>query len=299
MNDNREALAFSHTATRLKLWNVRIVVFTLTVLAVAVGALTYFILGYLSNSTFQILPTSSHSPYPTGVVDPAEPSGKAPPGITALRGYQRTYVTDFTGKRLPSGWDVFTGAPPGDPSGVFQKSHVVVGRGVLELLTFKDRKRHNQWTTGGVCQCGRSRTYGAYFVRSRVTGAGPNQVELLWPESNQWPPEIDFNETQGGAKGTTWTIHYGPINQLDQGKVKVNMTQWHTWGVIWTPTTITYVVDGTVWGRVTNAAESPSVPMNLDFEQLTHCSAGRQCPTRPVSMLIDWVAEYSKIPAHP
>jgi beta-glucanase (GH16 family) len=77
------------------------------------------------------------------------------------------------------------------------------------------------------------------------------------------------------------------------------MTQWHTWGVIWTPTTITYVVDGTVWGRVTNAAESPSVPMNLDFEQLTHCSAGRQCPTRPVSMMIDWVAEYSKIPAHP
>ena len=26
------------------------------------------------------------------------------------------------------------------------------------------------------------------------------------------------------------------------------MTQWHTWGVIWTPTSITYTVDGSVWG---------------------------------------------------
>jgi hypothetical protein len=275
-------------------WNVRIAVITLLIVVIAVSATAVFVMSALSNPNYQPLPFSAHTPYPRGVVDIAEPSGVAPPGVNALSGFVRTYVTDFNGTSLTSGWDVFTGIPAGDPGGKFASSHVVVSDGLLQLSTWKDPQYQNRWVTGGLCQCGLSRVYGAYFIRSRVTSDGPNQVELLWPADNQWPPEIDFNETQGGALATTWTIHYGPINQVDQGILKIDMTQWHTWGVIWTAKSITYTVDGTVWGSTTNPAESPTIPMNLDFEQRTLCSTGRQCPTTRVSMLIDWVAEYSK-----
>jgi hypothetical protein len=71
------------------------------------------------------------------------------------------------------------------------------------------------------------------------------------------------------------------------------MTQWHTWGVIWTPKSITYTVDGKIWGSDTNAAAIPSLPMTLDLQQQTWCSSGWACPTAPQSMQIDWAAQYS------
>lgn len=240
----------------------------------------------------QVLPYVAHSQYPVGLSDHAEPSGMAPPGANALKGYTLTYRTNFTGHSLPSGWDVFTGIPGGDPGGHFGAAHVVVRGDLLRLNAWKDPAFGNTWVTGGVCQCGVAQTYGAYFVRSRITKAGPNEVELLWPSSNEWPPEVDFSET-ASANLTTSTVHYGVTNHVDQRQLSINMTRWHTWGVIWTPSSITYVVNGQVWGTVAVRSEIPNVPMTLDLEQRAVCAQDRQCPTGPTSMLVNWVAEYS------
>ena len=194
---------------------------------------------------------------------------------------------------MPAGWNVFTGIPAGDPGGQFGAKHVVVTNGLLELNTWRDPTFQNRWVTGGLCQCGLGKTYGAYFVRSRITGPGPNEVQLLWMKNNTWPPEIDFNETGGAVAATSSTIHWSPINQIDQRHVTINMLRWHTWGLIWTPQTVTYLVDGQVWGVISNPTEITRQPMTLDFEQRALCGVGLQCPTRPVSMLIDWVAEYT------
>ena len=168
---------------------------------------------------------------------------------------------------------------------------------MLSLNTFQDPNYNNEWVTGGLCQCGLSQTYGAYFVRSRLTGPGPTGVELLWPSANVWPPEIDFNETGGNTSQTSATVHWAtstnPNNQ-DQRSLNIDMTQWHTWGVICTPTSIVYTVDGNVWGTVSNSSEVPNQPMTLDLQQQTWCASGWACPTAPQSMQIDWVAEYSK-----
>jgi Glycosyl hydrolases family 16 len=273
-------------------WNTRIGV--ITVLTATTAIIVSVLIAMNTNrSNFHPLPPSAHTPYPSGTVDLTDPSGVAPPGANALPGYRLTYVTDFEGTTLPSGWNVFTGIPAGDPGGQFASTHVVVHDGTLALNTWKDPKYSNRWITGGLCQCGVAKTYGAYFVRSRITGSGPNEAELLWPANNVWPPEIDFNETGGVVYATSSTIHWGPINQIEQRHLNINMEQWHTWGVIWTPALVTYVVDGQVWGTITNASEIAKVPMTLDFEQRQLCAIGRQCPTRPVSMLIDWVAEYT------
>ena len=245
------------------------------------------------SSPARVSPLNVNGSYPTGTPDSAEPSGESPPGAQALVGYALRYENDFTGRRVPPGWYVFTGIPGGDPGGHFGISHVVVANGVLQLNTYRNPAWHNGWVTGGICQCGVARRYGAYFVRSRITGPGPTAVELLWPSNNTWPPEIDFNETGGTAASSTSSVHYGATNNVVRSKVDINMTLWHTWGVIWTPHYILYTVDGRLWGQLRVASDISSVPMTLDFEQRQECQEHRQCPTAPESMQIDWVAEFT------
>jgi hypothetical protein len=252
-----------------------------------------------STTTIPVFKAIADPQYPVGSPDPSEPSGEAPPAADALAGYSESYVNDFTSSSLPAGWDIFTGIPGGDPGAHFGGSHVVFGGGLLQLNTYRNPSWHNRWVTGGLCQCGLSQTYGAYFVRSRVTAAGPNEVELLWPTTNTWPPEIDFNESGGINSGTSSSVHSGALNHIDHRWLRINLTTWHTWGVIWTPTSVIYTVDGQTWSTVTVTSEIPRKPMTLDLEQRTKCSVGTQCPTHPVSMQVDWVAEYTDSPPNP
>jgi outer membrane protein OmpA-like peptidoglycan-associated protein len=236
---------------------------------------------------------------PVGAPDASEPSGQSPPGPHAMPGYRESYVTDFNGSTVPAGWDVYTGEPGGDPGAQWGASHVVVSGGMLQLSTWQDPAYGGEWVAGGLCQCGISaNTYGAYFVRSRMTGPGPTQVELLWPTSG-WPPEIDFDETFGGDTFSMVTLHWSSTNQQIHNSVNANMEQWHTWGVIWTPTSVTYTLDGQVWSQVDVAADVPHQPMTLDIQQQTWCDVAPNsnspstCPTTPQSTQVDWVAEYT------
>ena len=272
---------------------------SLTAIAIALCVMLSFMMpttGSATTTTFPIFRAIPNPTFPVGTPDSAEPSGDAPPAADALPGYSESYVTDFTGSSLPAGWGAFAGQPGGDPGALFGPSHVVVGGGLLRLLTYKDPSSNNQWVTGGVAHYGLAQTYGAYFVRSRVSGPGPNEAELLWPVQNIWPPEIDFSETGGLTYELSASLHYGVTNHFDQRFLGINMMRWHTWGVIWTPSSVTYTVDGQVWGSVTVPSEIPNIPMTLDMEQRTKCSFGTQCPTHPISMQVDWVAEYTPTP---
>lgn len=245
-----------------------------------------------------VLPSPATGEFPSGVADLAEPSGQAPPGPTSFPGYVQKYVQDFNGTSLPPKWDVFTGKANGGSGSQWGSAHVVVGGGLLSLNTFRDPAYNNQWVSGGLCMCGAPSTYGAYFVRSRETGPGPTIVELLWPVV-AWPPEIDFNETSGVVSGTSATLRYGPGGQQSQVQRTIDMSQWHTWGVIWTRTSVLYTVDGHVWGRFQVPSRVPHVSMTLNIQQQTWCSSNFACPTSPQSTLVDWVSEYRAIPRDP
>jgi hypothetical protein len=283
---------------RRRRWNRRVATITIATTASAIGVIVWFALNATapdSTGSFPVVTTSPTPQYPVGHVDLAEPSAMAPPSATALAGYARTYVSDFTGATIPAGWFKFTGKPNIDLTGQFGARHVTQGGGLLRLSTWRDPQYANKWVGGGICQCGLARTYGAYFVRSRITANGPNEVQLLWPASNISPPEIDFNETGSHHLSTSWTIHWGTENSIDQRSLIIDMTKWHTWGVIWSPSAVIFTVDGRSWGEFTLKAVIANVPMTLDFEQLALCQSGRYCPTAPASMLIDWVAEYSPL----
>ncbi len=230
--------------------------------------------------------------FPVGTPDRHEPSLLAPPGAAALQGYHRIYVSDFSGSALPAGWEVFTGNPSGDPGAQWGASHVTVGGGMLDLSTWRDPAYGNEWVAGGVSQPAVSQVYGAYFVRSRMTGPGPTQVEMLWPTVG-WPPEIDFSETYGGVGSSMATDHFASANLQIHRTIRIDMEQWHTWGVIWSPSRITYTVDGRIWGVVSQSSAVPSQPMSLHLQQQTWCNANFACPTSAQSTLVDWVAEYA------
>jgi hypothetical protein len=240
---------------------------------------------------------ATSTPYPVGTPNTSEPSGMAPPSASALSGFGETYVNDFAGTTLPSEWAPFNGSPEGDPGGEWLPSQVTVSDGILQLTTQQYAQDGSTWISGGVSLTTLPQTYGAYFVRSRMTGPGPTQVELLWP-TIAWPPEVDFDETYGDTALSQATDHYDANNDTIHINNTIDMTQWHTWGIVWTPTSLTFTVDGQEWGSVTtaNAADAiPNVPMTLNIQQQTWCSANWACPTAGTisSTQVDWVAIYS------
>ena len=292
-SSNHPLRAPAHSGARSHKVRVWATVCTAFALFAALLTVSPVVSGSATTTTITVLHEIAHPPLPIGTPDSAEPSGEAPPSPTALPGYTQSYVNDFTGTTLPPGWDIYTGVPGGDPGAHWGYSHVVLSGGLLQLMTFRDANYNNQFVNGGLCQCGLSQTYGAYFVRTRVTGRGPNEVALLWPATNVWPPEIDFSETGDSIVSTTGSVHYGATNKIDHLKVMVNMTRWHTFGVIWTPTLLTFTVDGQVWARDSVASQIPKLAMTLDLQQETHCVQHTMCPSGPVDMLVDWVAEYT------
>ena len=211
----------------------------------------------------------------------------------ALRGFTLSYCSDFSGRAVPRGWFKFDGVPGGDPSGFFTRSHVSVAHGRLLIMVASRGKDASKWASGGICHCGLPRLYGAYFVRSRVTGAGPDEIDLLWPVAHVWPPEIDFNESQAHTTTTTWSVHFDGHNDVVHGGTHVNLLRWHTFGVIWAPDSIRFLIDGREWGAVTRRGAIPHQPMTLDIQNQTFCGRGTECPTRPVTMQVDWVAEFA------
>jgi len=246
------------------------------------------------NSIFALPVPAASLPFPVGIPSASEPSGLAPPLPTALAGYRETYVTDFDGRHLPLGWDAFNGVPGGDPGGQFNYRHIVVAQGLLRLKVWQDPDFQNRWVTAGLCNCGHPMLYGAFFVRSRLTGYGPNTAELLWPKAPVWPPEIDFNENLSHLSLTTGTLHWPPGNNTNFQILHINMLRWHTWGVVWTPTSITYTVDGHPWHVATQTGTIPTIAMDVNLEQRTMCAVGRDCPTDPSALLVDWVVQYQE-----
>jgi Glycosyl hydrolases family 16 len=222
----------------------------------------------------------------------AGPSGAGVPG--SLPGWRLTYSTDFPGNSLPSHWGAYSGEPGGDPDGNWNPADLAVSGGELHFYAANG-------STGGVSFFGNPQTYGQYLVRMKgddEPGINISDILLLWPDNNVWPPEIDFFEDNGGDRsGYMATVHAGSDGD-DSNQVHVNVnnnnaTQWHTYGVQWTPSTITFTVDGQSVGSVSqrDTGSWPNIPMNLDLQSQNLGPA--QPANGTETMTVAWVAEYT------
>jgi beta-glucanase (GH16 family) len=217
-----------------------------------------------------------------------------------MPGWQLVYSQEFNGSVLPPGWGAYKGQPGGDPYGRWEPANVVVSGGALHLLATSSAGPG--YSTGGVMFSGNPQTYGMYLVRMKgdyEPGLRMSDVALLWPRSSGWPPEIDFFEDSGGTRADYHaTVHPGPSGDNSHQvhvDVNSNATQWHTYGVQWTPNSITFTIDGHSAGAVISNSGLPAwpdIPMNLALQSQ---NLGAAEPNHPIETLtVDWVAEYSR-----
>lgn len=232
----------------------------------------------------------------------------APPsGVTApsrhQAGWKLKFVDDFTSLDTAR-WARYDSPHKGGDMGIWAPSQVRVAGGALKLVNTYDRKRSN-WLTGGVSLKGQSLRYGKVVVRLRhEAGAGTRGVALLWPDANaSWPPEIDFYETGADSPTRTKTMvtnHYKTKTAphlLQQAGVKRDFKKWSTVAVEWTPTSLTYKIEGVVTARHTG--HSPNTRMHLALQTETASRAAGRAPSSAVpshALVIDWVALYSYDP---
>jgi beta-glucanase (GH16 family) len=214
-------------------------------------------------------------------------------------GWQLTYSTDFPGSSLPSGWDAYNGEPGGDPDGNWVPSNVTVSGGALNLMATPSAQ-------GGVQFYGNPQTYGMYLVRMKGDDEPDldiNNLAILWPaQQGVWPPEVDFFQDLGGTRQSfSASLHVAPDGNFSCCVVASptqnnNATAWHTYGVQWTPTSMTYTIDGRVWASVSRSSLSspdqwPTIPMNLTLQSQNQASA--QPGGTIDTMSVAWVAEYA------
>ena len=223
--------------------------------------------------------------------------GTSPPGSAG--GWQLTYSTDFPGNSLPSGWIAYNGEPGGDPYGNWEPSNVSVSGGALHLMATSSAQ-------GGVKFLGNPQTYGMYLVRMKgdyEPGLSINNLAILWPDQQGvWPPEVDFFEDLGGSRQFfSASLHAGPNGNGDccitvTPNQDSNATAWHTYGVQWTPSAITYTIDGRAWAStsrssISSSAQWPTIPMDLTLQSQNQDSAQ---PSGTIeTMTVAWVAEYA------
>ncbi len=234
---------------------------------------------------------------PAASTNTSSGSGSAAPG--AMPGWREVYSTDFPGNSLPAGWDAYNGQPGGDAFGAWRPSNVSVSGGALHLTATSSAQ-------GGVAFYGNPMTYGMYLVRMRgdsEPGLAINNLAILWPAAqNVWPPEVDFFQDLGGSRQSfSASLHAGPDGNgsccvVASPTVNSDGTQWHTYGVEWTPTSLTYTIDGRTWAtmyrsQLPSPGQWPAIPMNLTLQSQNQASA--QPNGQIETMTVAWVAEYA------
>ena len=176
--------------------------------------------------------------------------------------YTTTFYDNFKSPYLDSGkWPVTYGG--GSSNGAYSYSHGNISTG--NGLVINTTKTGGGWVTGGISQGWNGGTYGLYQVDAKVNpgkGIGPNI--LLWPNNNQWPPEIDLLEAPNGQGNAYMSLHWaGPNGQNEYTTINtgVNVNSYHNYAVDWEPNQLTFYVDGNqVWSTTSHI---PTIPMGL------------------------------------
>lgn len=258
----------------------------------------------VSTTTTQPQPTQTTMTTTTQPTLSQGSTGSTPPAPPA--GYTTVYQSEFSSGVLGPEWYRYWGQPGGDPGGWWSPSHVDVTQGALTEHTYQDPSHYGgssttPWVEGGVALPKFGIQSGEILVRTRLTD--PNGVAtalLLWPSAaNTWPPEIDFSETMGGSQAYAF-LHWRSSTGIQTASAKapkVDLTQWHTWGVIVTPSKLTFTVDGSPWATLAN---QQSQMMHLCIQQEVYAPGNpygelAPGPSEPgeVDLDVAWVAVYA------
>ena len=247
---------------------------------------------------------------PTGSQGSGDPSGQSP--ASSLPGFTLKYVQEFNGDSVPANWNIYNGVPGGYSASVAMWEP--------NMCTFSGGEAH--FMAQGIDSCGMKylgapQEYGAWFARLQGNDQPSNEffsdIFLLWPANLQWPPEIDIYEDRGDRSRTyqslintvgdicganpnfTCLFPYTQSNGPSGGIANTD-TEWHTYGVEWTPSGVSFLIDGNVIftapaDQVKSPAYQPELPMSpaLQSENLQ----GGGTPSLIQTMAVDWMEQFS------
>ncbi len=135
--------------------------------------------------------------------------------------------------------------PPGQAG-----SQYSIGNGALSMAVSPTSSPYLDTNSAGV-PGGFSQQYG--YIEASIKQAPGNFWNAFWlmPNAGPWPPEIDILE--GNGSDAEFTNHGGdintPVNNLNIYNRPDLSTGFHTYGLMWTPTTLTWFLDGVAVAR--------------------------------------------------
>lgn len=139
-----------------------------------------------------------------------------------------------------------------------------------------------------------AQTYG-YFEAKMQVPAGQGTWPAFWlvRQDGTWPPELDVLEGYGDnvATETIHTQQTGTHTQDGSANYVPNAdTSFHTYGVLWTPTTVTWYIDGAAIKQVATPADMHS-PMYMIVNNAV--TPGTTDPNLTSQLKVDYVRAYS------
>lgn len=195
----------------------------------------------------------------------------------------------FTSSSYGARWHAYDGFPDTFTVGEYSDDVLSVSGGALQM----------RWRTeGGVPLVsgivplvdGRwgGHVGGRYSVRfrSEAPSQGYNAVFLVWPDSNTWDEgELDFAE--GALDGGVRAYHHCPGDPevpCASAETTAPWGEWHVATVEWTPSGVTYLLDGV---RLLRSSDVPVDPMHLVLQG--YVRPGWDA-TRDAVVQVDWVS---------
>ena len=229
----------------------------------------------------------------------AAPVALAAPGD--LAGWTQDFVDDFNGSLNTSRWGRYESSAPSSSKllSEYDAANVYTSNGSMVLRT--RNAGGGDWRSAGVSSApGFSATAGKWAVRAKFDrGYGIWYSFLLYPKGGGWPPEVDIAEGTAGGPRVMSTFHWSTANLTDSRfNYGVDMTQWHTYGVVLSTGTLQFTIDGVVWATMNNSA-SPRIPMWLGIQagakacpgSTGECVSSTKTPTDS-KIYIDWVSHW-------
>jgi beta-glucanase (GH16 family) len=160
------------------------------------------------------------------------------------------------------------------------------------------------YTSGVITTYGTfSQEYGYFEMRAKLpAGQGLWPAFWLLPVQHVWPPELDVFEAFGSEP---YELHWGALTSTSLGNASnwvslpANTTDsYHTYGVNWTSTTLTYYFDGQAIAQTPTPSDmNQPMYMIADLAVGGHW-AGNPFPDTqfPAQMDIDYIRAYSNAP---
>ena len=137
----------------------------------------------------------------------------------------------------------------------YSTNNVKVGTGLLTLIAKEESTHGRNFTSGAVHTKNTFNfLYGKVEMKAKLP-SGQGIFPAFWMMTNKentWLPEIDILEMLGNKPNEIWMVLHG----LDENNMKKNVSQsymgedysntFHTFGLEWTPTQLTWLIDGEI-----------------------------------------------------